>query len=221
MSTRRHLECDSLNGKHGRKTAKQVSSNLGTMAAARRKYAIGLLVVVGLSFARPVFAQSVEGSQVKAAYLYNFAKFVEWPPEVFRSPDDPIVICATGDEHTSDFLKQAVSGKKANGRRVEVRLPHSSAEFRLCHILFVGFSDGKHVSDTLEQLRGSSVLTVGQSDQFIRLGGMINLTPTNATIDLEIAPEASSAVGLKISSRLLVVARLVKAEAGAGPGGER
>lgn len=217
MSTRRHLESDFHNGKHGRKTAKRVSPNVANMAASRGKYAMGLLVVVCLSFARPASAQSVEESQVKAAYLYNFAKFVEWPPEVFRAPDDPVVICVTGDEHTGEFLKQAVSGKKANGRRVEVRLPHSSEELRLCHISFIGFSDEKHVSDALERLRGSSVLTVGQSDQFLRLGGMINLTPTNATIELEIAPKASNAVGLKISSRLLVVARLAKA----GPRGER
>ncbi len=156
---------------------------------------------------------------MKAAYLYNFAKFVEWPAETFRAPDDPAVICVTGDEHTSDFLKQAVSGKKVNGRSVDVRLPYSPAEFRLCHILFIGFSDRRHIANALDQLRGASVLTVGQSDQFIRLGGMINLTTANATIELEIAPEASIAAGLKISSRLLVVARVVKA--GTGSGGER
>lgn len=209
MPIRRHLECDSLRGQHSRKTANRVSP--------RGKFTVGLVLVVCLGFARPASAQAVEESQVKAAYLYNFAKFVEWPAEVFRAPDDPAVICVTGDDHTGEFLKQAVPGKRVNGRRVDVRLPHSSAEFRLCHILFIGFSDGTRISNALHQLRGSSVLTVGQSDQFIRRGGMINLTPTNATIELEIAPEAASTAGLKISSRLLVVARLVKA----GAGGER
>ncbi|MGA8540390.1 MAG: YfiR family protein [Terriglobales bacterium] len=147
---------------------------------------------------------------MKAAYLYNFAKFVEWPAGVFRNPDDPAVICVIGDEHTSDVLELAVSGKKINGRPVEARRPHASTEFRSCHVLFIGFPDRERIAQTLNELRGSSVLTVGQSGQFIALGGMINLALNNTTIELEIAPEASNAAGLKISSRLLVVARTVK-----------
>jgi len=169
-----------------------------------------LTLTVCLQFSAQPSAQTVEESRVKAAYLYNFAKFVEWPPGVFRNPDDPAVICVVGDERTSDVLERAVSGKKANGRPVAARRPHSSAEFKSCHVLFVGFSDKERIAPLLNGLQRSSVLTVGQSDQFIPLGGMINLAFKNTTIELEIDPEASDAVGLKISSRLLVVAQLVK-----------
>jgi YfiR/HmsC-like len=100
---------------------------------------------------------------------------------------------------------------KANGRPVEARRPRSPDEFKSCHVLFIGFSDKERIAQLLNRLQRSSVLTVGQSDQFIRLGGMINLALKNTTIELEIDPAASNAVGLKISSRLLVVARLVKA----------
>lgn len=169
-----------------------------------------LLAIAGLAFAARSFAQIVEPSQVEAAYLYNFAKFVEWPPATFPDPAGPAMICVVGDQRVSAVLTQAVVGKKVNGRPVEVREPQSSKEFKLCHILFIAFTDKEHIGETLKGLRGLGVLTVGQSDQFIALGGMINLTLKNSRIELEIDPEASDAVGLKISSRLLVVARLVK-----------
>jgi hypothetical protein len=212
MSTRRQLESDSPGGRRCAKTAR-VSRDFQTIAGLRRALAIGVLIHgLCFGFSMPTPAQSVEESRVKAAYLYNFAKFVEWPSGAFRNPDDPAVICVVGDERTSDVLEPAISGKKANGRRVEARRPHSSAEFKSCHILFIGFSDKERIAQLLNGLQRSCVLTVGQSDQFIPLGGMINLALNHATIELEIDPEASNAVGLKISSRLLVVSRLIKVQ---------
>jgi YfiR/HmsC-like len=217
MSTRRHLEYDPSNGRRCLKTARG-SPELRKIAGITRALAMGVLILTACC-ASQTWAQTVEESRVKAAYLFNFAKFVEWPSGVFRNPDDPTVICVVGDERMSDVLEPAVSGKKANGRRVEARRPRSSDEFKSCHVLFIGFSDKERITLLLNRLQRSSVLTVGQSDQFIRLGGMINLALKNTTVELEIDPEASNAVGLKISSRLLVVARLVKTPGQAG--GER
>ena len=220
MSTHQYLECDFSNRSHCHTRAAKVSTDLRKIVGIRRALLIGILmhgVCFGLSAATS--AQTVEESRVKAAYLYNFAKFVDWPPEVFRNPNDPAVICVVGDERTSDVLESAVLGKKANGRPVEARVPHSSAEFKYCQVLFIGFSDKERIAHLLNGLQRSSVLTVGQSNQFISLGGMINLAQNHATIELEIDPQASNAVGLKISSRLLMVARVVKAQPQAG--GER
>jgi len=220
MSTRIHLEYVSSNRRHCLKTTRD-SPGFRHIPGIRRAFsAVDILVLaVCFQFAGHSSAQTVEESRVKAAYLYNFAKFVEWPSEVFQNPGDPAVICVVGDERTSDVLEPAVSGKKVNGRPVEARRPRSPAEFKSCHVLFIGFSDKESIAELLNRLQRSSVLTVGQSDQFIRLGGMINLALKNTTIELEIDPEASNAAGLKISSRLLVVARLVKAPGSAG--GER
>jgi hypothetical protein len=220
MSTRCHFECGSSSLGHSYKAAESISHRFGKIALLRRAFSIDLLILgVGLCFAAQTSAQAVAESQVKAAYLYNFAKFVEWPSEVFRNPEDPAVICVIGDERTSDVLESAVSGKKANGRPVEARRPHSPADFKSCQVLFIGFPDKERIAELLNALQRSKVLTVGQSDQFIPLGGMINLAIKHATIELEIDPEASNAAGLKISSRLLVVARLVKAPGQTG--GER
>lgn len=167
----------------------------------------------------PVTAQTADESQVKAAYLYNFAKFVEWPSARFSHADDPLVICVVADEHTSDVLEYSTSAKKANGRTIQTRRPRSSKEFGLCHILFIGFRDKDHTADMLRETRNASILTVGQSADFLALGGMINLALRNGNMEIEIDPQASSQAGLKISSRLLVVARNVNGKSSAG--GER
>jgi hypothetical protein len=219
MSTRRHFESDSPQGRNYDPTAR-VAPEFRHIAGVKPVLVVGVLILaVCFGLSAQTLGQTVEVSQLKAAYLYNFAKFVEWPSGVFRNAGDPAVICVVGDERTSDILEPAVAGKKANGRTVEARRPHSPEEFKSCHVLFIGFSDKEHIAQLLNGLQRSSVLTVGQSDQFIPLGGMINLALKNTTIELEIDPEASNAVGLKISSRLLVVARLVKAREQAG--GER
>jgi hypothetical protein len=161
-------------------------------------------------------AQVVEENQVKAAYLYNFAKFVEWPAAAFPNPDDPVQICAIGDDAAIDVLQAAVSGKKAHGRPVLSRRLSSIADLGTCHILFVGFRDKHDIATILRRAESAAVLTVGQSDQFIPLGGMINLANKNGAIELEVAPAVAEDAGLKISSRLLVVARVVTADARKG-----
>jgi hypothetical protein len=156
--------------------------------------------------------QTAEVSQVKAAYLYNFAKFVEWPSDAFHKAGDPAVICVVGDDRTSAALERAVVGKKANGRRIEVMSPRSANEFRLCNVLFIGFTDKRRIAPILRSISGASVLSVGQADNFISLGGMINLMEENGSITLEIDPKTADSAGLKVSSRLLVVARVVTDE---------
>jgi hypothetical protein len=170
-------------------------------------------------FAAQIQGQTVEDTELKAAYLYNFAKFVEWPAGVFSNPTTPLAICVIGDEHMSEVLERVVFGKKLSGRPLETRRPRSQKDFKFCHIMFVGFTDKEHTVEILDALRGSSVLTVGQNQQFLPLGGMINLALDHSTIRLEIAPQASQAAGLKISSRLLAVARTVNS--GHAAGGDR
>lgn len=161
-------------------------------------------------------AQVVEENQVKAAYLYNFAKFVEWPPAAFPNPDDPVQICAIGDDAAIDVLQAAMSGKKANGRRIVSRRLSSIDDLGTCHILFVGFRDKNNIAIILRRAESATVLTVGQSDRFIPSGGMINLANKNGAIELEVALAVAEDAGLKISSRLLVVARVVTSDARKG-----
>ena len=171
-----------------------------------------LLAATGLHAQQPKPSEY----QVKAAYLYNFTKYVEWPPDAFHSADDPTVICVIGDDRTGKILEQVTVGKKANGRRVEARNPHSANEFRACQVLFIGFADKDRIAGILRNLRDSNVLVVGQTGEFLSLGGMINLVQKNGAIELEIDTRATDAAGLKVSSRLLVVSRIVSDDRPAG-----
>lgn len=213
MPARGHLGCNPSNRKPDRGCAP-----IGLLPIASRLWlcaAVGL--VLGLPFCSTQAQVRVsEDSRVKAAYLYNFAKFVEWPANTFRSADDPTLICAIGDDRIGEVLLDTVTGKKANGRPVEARRLTSLQDIRSCQILFIGFADKEHISEILEQLRDVKALTVGQTEQFIALGGMINLVQQNDRIELEIDPQAADAAGLKISSRLLVVSRVVTGRAHGG-----
>jgi hypothetical protein len=163
--------------------------------------------------ARSAWAQAPQADEehVKATYLYNFAKFVEWPPDTWSASDRPTLICALGDDRLAEVLQQVVLGKQANGRQVEARRISSFQEGKSCQILLIGFHDKEHVVQALRGLEDASVLTVGQMDRFTDLGGMINLVRTDRAMELEINPKTAEAVGLKISSRLLAVARVVAA----------
>jgi YfiR/HmsC-like len=154
--------------------------------------------------------------RIKSAYLYNFAKFVDWPAESFSSTDSPLLICSTGDDRLAEVLRQTVQGKQAKGRPIEARSMSSAGPFKSCHVLLIAFQDKEHISSILRSVQSANVLTVGESEEFTRLGGIINLVRNDSSIELEINPKAADAVGLKISSRLLAVARVVAARHGGG-----
>jgi hypothetical protein len=171
--------------------------------------AVWLLLISFLWSPHLAYAQTAEVSLVNAAYLYNFVKFVEWPSDASRGAGEPVVICVVGDDRTRSALEPAIVGKKVDGRRIEARSPSSGKDFRACQVLFIGFPDKERNLAILHTLARSSVLTVGQTERFISLGGMINLVEKNGVIELETNPEAVGAASLKVSSRLLVVSRIV------------
>jgi len=156
-------------------------------------------------------AQTREGDedQVRAAYLYNFAKFVEWPAGK-QGKDDPVHICTIGNDRLAEVLQQTVAGKQANGRLLEARRLASVKDSSACEILFIGWTDQKRTLEILGALRKSPILTVTESEHFAALGAMVNLVHKDGSIELEINPEMAEAAGLKISSRLLVVAQVVR-----------
>lgn len=189
-----------------------------TRATCQRCISVCLALVAygtlgGLVNAHPyIHAQVMEEGQVRAAYLYNIAKFVEWPPAAFHGPDDPIQLCAIGDDATIDILQAAVTGKRVNGRPIQARRLAHTGDLGTCHILFVGVRDKNKIAVILRKTASLPTVTVGQSDSFIPLGGMINLASESGVIKLEAAPATAEAAGLRISSRLLLVARIVMAD---------
>jgi hypothetical protein len=153
--------------------------------------------------------------EVKAAFLYNFAKFVDWPPRAFPDSSTPLRICVLGRDPFGDTLSRIGQGKSISGRPITSQAVRSSADARPCHILFIGSSDPAFLKPALALLHNLPVLTVGESNDFLSLGGMINFVLEQDRVRFEINLEAAESHHLKLSSKLLAVARVVNVGGGA------
>ena len=145
--------------------------------------------------------------QVKAAFLFNFAKFVEWPPAAFADAKSPIVIGILGDNPFGEDLAKTVRDKTVNNRPITIKKEFRSlADATNCHILFISTSEKQRLPEIFKGLRGASVLTVGETDRFTETGGMINFVTGGNKIRFQINVEAAKSAGLKVSSKLLSLA---------------
>jgi hypothetical protein len=144
--------------------------------------------------------------QLKAAFLFNFAKFVEWPQAAFASNNSPIVIGVLGQNPFHDDLKQMVRNKTIDNRPLVVQDVHALAEATNCHILFVCSSEKDRLPEIFKALKGASVLTVGEMDHFTESGGMINFVIKDNKIRFQINNDQAAKAGLKISSKLMSLA---------------
>jgi hypothetical protein len=161
----------------------------------------------GQSFAQ---SQAVSDYQVKAAYLYNFAKFVEWPAEQFASPTSTFRFCILDDDSFEAALNQIVKGKTVAGRPLAVARIHSpELPPDGCHILFLNSSGRSQWQHVINSLHDSSVLTVGEGKGFVEQGGMVGFVMQDSRIHFEVNHRAATEAGLRISARLLSVAKLV------------
>jgi hypothetical protein len=170
------------------------------------------VIVLGLLLGSAMRAQSAEEYRVKAAFLYNFAKFVDWPPRAFKGPSDPIVIGVLGKNPFGDSLNEAVAGKTLGGRAFQVRQVADAREAAACQIVFVSSSERKRLAALFAQLGklvNSAVLTVGDTDNFTAEGGVINFKIQGGSVRLQINTEAARKGQLHISAKLLSLAEIV------------
>lgn len=178
-----------------------------------------LLVLLGLmptSGLAPQIAAAQTGPaseyELKAAMLYKLTRFVEWPPAVYRDPKAPMVLCILGRDPFGDFLTSIASSQTTDGRPVEIRHARNNKEVRACHVIYISSSERKSIGEILSALRGYSVLSVGEMAQFAAHGGMVQFSLDDRQVHFEINLEAASRADIKISSRLLALARIVKSQ---------
>ena len=143
---------------------------------------------------------------LKAAFLFNFAKFVEWPADSGTS--SPLTLCVLDDSAVEDALGQLVNGGPVNGRMVT--RAKGARPLRSCHLLYVGDSDSGRAAATLDELKGAPILTVGDGDAFARGAGMIGLFVEDGRMRFAINADAAQRAGLRLSSKLLNLAKIVK-----------
>ena len=138
--------------------------------------------------------------QVKAAFLF------EWPPESFAGAKSPMVIGILGDNPFGSDLEQTIQNKTINNRLIVVKPVHSLQEATNCQVLFISTSEKARLAEIFDGLRGTSVLTVSETDGFTDAGGMINFVREGKKIRFQINDEAAKKAKLKINSKLLSLA---------------
>jgi hypothetical protein len=164
-------------------------------------------VVAGLLGGYPA-AQTAAAPVLKAAFLYNFAKFTEWPADVLPT-NGPLSICAT-DEAVVKALVQTTAGRTIDGHVVEIQLlPVDSPKLRTCHVLYAADLDRDRAVRLMESLQGASILTVSDLDQFVRLGGVAEFFVEDGRMRFAIGVESARRARLQLSSKLLSLAKII------------
>lgn len=168
----------------------------------------GMIAVTVLTGAAP--GQKFNEYQVKAAFIFNFASFIEWPRSAFRSPDDPFTICVLGRNPFGHALETLVEGRVVDGRSFVVRQAADVSDVNGCHILFIGSSERLRFRSILEGLKNNSVLPVGDTSDFIAAGGVVAFRLEDGKVRIEIDARAAKARNLRVSSRLLSLTQTPK-----------
>jgi YfiR/HmsC-like len=174
------------------------------------KGAVLLLLLMSTGGGPRTEAQALDEYQVKAALLFNFIKFVEWPADAFSDDGAPIVVGVVGNDPFGRALDQAVNGKSIRGRQVITRRLRWDQDLRACHLLFISPSERKRLPQILAGLRGASVLTLSDINQSNQPGGIINFILEADKVRFEINASMAEQARLKISSKLLALAKTVR-----------
>ncbi|MEO8259417.1 MAG: YfiR family protein [Acidobacteriota bacterium] len=175
----------------------------------RRVVIAALLAATARLTAQPA---SVMEDDVKAAFLYNFAKYVAWPEESF--PSGAFHVCVFADESFVKSLDAIIAGETIDGRSVTRLVPISPEAARSCHILFVGGGEAGRIDRLLAAVKGAHVLTVGDTFDFLSRGGVVTFVRDGERVRFDVSVAQAQRAGLTISSRLLRVARRVSPGAG-------
>lgn len=190
----------------------------GEAAGSRRRLLQSLWLALGLMYcglptrphagaAEPVVAKEY---QIKAAFLYNFTKFVEWPEAKFAATNSPIVIGVLGRNPFGAALAETVRDRKVNGREIQVRQVNTVAEVRGLHVLFLGAAEPNGFEVLEAAVKEGAVLGVGESETFLQRGGTIRFVLEEDKVRFEVDLNSAERAQLKISAQLLKLARTVK-----------
>jgi hypothetical protein len=168
-----------------------------------------LIAVLWLLLPAHALTQPVKEYELKAALLFNFLQFVEWPADAFAPGDSPIVVGVLGDDPFGPPLDQLVQDAAVNNRKIVVRRYARAEDIDVCHMLFVNVRPGTRLKSVFEALGSRAILTVGDAEGFLEQGGMIQFVTQNARVRLRINLDIAKAAGLTLSSKLLRPAQIV------------
>ena len=173
-------------------------------------WALGMLLLALLGGSSVARAGAASEYDMKAAYLFNFAKFINWPEGSFAKEDQPIQICVLGRDDFGDALGRVSRGRTVQGRAVEIKKlaggGASDAQARSCNILFVSRSESGREADLLSVVGERPVVTVGEVEGFTEIGGVFNYVAEGSRVRFELNRKSAASKGLSVSSRLVRLA---------------
>ena len=166
---------------------------------------VAAMVIAGA----PASGQSVPAPGLTAAFLFNFAQFVEWPAQAL-APGAPLVLCVVNDTGVADALEQTIKGRTVDGHGLAVRHIKAGAPLPACHVLYLAGPDLKRALEALVSAKGLLVLTVSDAARFARTGGMVELVLDNGKMRFIVNVDALQRADVHLSSRVLVLAKIVR-----------
>ena len=176
--------------------------------ARRRVPAVAAVMALFLAGVLSCFALATNPLEyeVKAAMLYNFIRFVEWPSSAWKDSRTPLVVGVFGSDPFGRVLDQTLQDKTYGGRPIQIRRLHALSEIDGCNVLFIARSERKHLADILRSAQGAGMLTISDMEDFVASGGAIGFVLVDSKIRFEINSSSASRSGLTISSKLLRLA---------------
>ncbi|MQA30897.1 MAG: DUF4154 domain-containing protein [Luteitalea sp.] len=176
--------------------------------SARVRRRAAALLVAWWCCSVPGIAQDITEPSLKAAFVYNFAKFTQWPPDVLPA-SSPFVACVIGDAAVGDALERAVNGRLLDGRKIGVLQVKAGENLRACHLLYVSGAVPAQVTQAVTSVRGLPMLTVSDADDFARIGGIAHIFVENGKMRFALNLELAKRSRLQLSSKLLTLATRV------------
>jgi hypothetical protein len=185
---------------------------------SRRRYTIKLayiaFVLTALFAGSRLQAQtSSDEAQVKAAFVYNFLKFVDWPPDAFRGPQDSFVVGIVGEGDVADATERFLAGKQLGARPIVVRRLRWDQSFAGVHAVFIAERDAKRLHHVFVSAAAASTLSIGEGEDFATHGGVIGLLIDGSKVRFDIDTDAAQVAGLHVSSKLLALTRVIHSSA--------
>ena len=200
----------SMVGRAGRAAGGRHATRPGRLGGACCGLAVALALLFGNSCARAESDTTAAEYRIKAAFLFKFVGFVEWPPATFERADAPFTIGVLGNATLGNELEQIVAGRQVTGHPVRVRVLGRGDSSAGLQVLFVGLSEAGHLGAVVAATDGVSTLVVSESDGALALGSAINFVVVDDKVRFDVALHSINRAGLKISARLLAVARVVQ-----------
>jgi uncharacterized protein DUF4154 len=180
--------------------------------AVRCRRRAGAMLIAFVLCASTAVGQDVTEPSLKAAFIFNFAKFTEWPQDVLPA-SAPFVACVLGDGSVSTALERTIKGRLLSGRGISVSRVEAGGPLRSCHLLYVSAVTATQAAEILAAVQGAPVLTISDVDGFARLGGIAHVFVENGKMRFDLNLELAKRSRLQLSSKLLSLASRVHDEA--------